>query len=128
MQQQKDYEYISIDPRLITCMRMSRLRHFSIMKSGSRWSVTAAYTILTVDGKEIMVRQSMGLIYFLIAEACQLNITDSLGIELDEDLRYLDMHIVDPNILDASIADGVRSRGMYCSKNHKGVDASAFNF
>jgi hypothetical protein len=93
-------EHIFIDPRLITGMRISHIQHFTIMKN-SKVGISASYCVLTVDGKEIAVRQSLGMVCYLVAQACQSNIVDSLGIKLDGALLDMDIHIANPAGVDA---------------------------
>jgi hypothetical protein len=88
-------EHIFIDPRLITGMRISHIQHFTVMKN-SKVGIDASYCVLTVDGKEIAVRQSFGMVCYLIAQACQSNIANSLGFKLDGGLMDMDIHIANP--------------------------------
>jgi hypothetical protein len=118
---------IFIDPRLITGMRISHIQHFTIMKN-SKLGISVPHCVLTVDGKEIAVRQSLGVVCYLIAQAYQSNIVDSLGIELDGNLINMDMHIANP----AGVGEmSARNEVGICGKERaykrdKGFDSTPF--
>ena len=93
LMQPEKHEWVYVDPLLIACMRISHIQGFVVRDGKKSFPCNITHSIITVDGKEIAVRQSVGDICFLIAQSVQLDIVDYLGIKLDGDLLDFDAHI-----------------------------------